>query len=138
MEGGSGSGSGGEGGGDTGSSDAPRGLGAGFWLGIGIASAGVVGGTVLGFLAIDELGKYNATPTEMNPDVGPTVERRDRGETYALLADLSFGAAILAGAVTLVVHFSEQSERPQANAALRTPRLRARLRPTPNGFLLNF
>jgi hypothetical protein len=66
------------------------------WLMAGIAAAGVASGTVLGFLALSEEGDFND---------GPTAGAADRGERYALFADVAFGIGAAAAITTLVLYF---------------------------------
>lgn len=74
-----------------------------FWAAIGVASAGVVAGSVLGGMA---LKKYN----EYNEDGQATSALADKGERLALFCDVSFGIAA-AGAVTaLVVYLTSGSK----------------------------
>ncbi len=71
------------------------GPGVGVWIAAGVAAAGLVTGTVLGFAALSEESDFN----EM-----PTAESADNGERLATFADVAFGVAA-AGAVTAVVLF---------------------------------
>jgi hypothetical protein len=101
------------------------------WVAAGLTGAGVVAGTVFGFMALGELSEFNARPS---------VEVRDRGETYALLSDISFGVAVLSAAVGAVVFFSDRGESAEpARAALRLrSSQQPRLRVAPAGFVLTF
>jgi len=75
------------------------GISAGVWVSAALAGVGLITGTVLGFLALSEQSAFDDEPTE---------ETADRGETYALFADVAFGVAI-AGAITAVVLYVTDS-----------------------------
>lgn len=76
----------------------------GTWVTTGLAAAGLVTGTVFGFLALSAQSDFDSTPTE---------SIADNGETYALVADISFGVALAMG-VTAIVLFA--TDRPSAPA----------------------
>ncbi len=78
--------------------DEDEGVGTAVWVTSGIAAAGLVTGTVLGFLALSEESEFDAAPTDATAD---------RGERYALFADVAFGVAA-AGAITAIVLFLTQ------------------------------
>jgi len=114
-----------------------RGISPAVWVCAGLAAAGVAGGSVLGFLALGDHATYNTAPTR---------ELKDRGETYALLADLSFATAVLSGFVGTVVFLSDRAEaerEQRASQALR-PHERSRrasttrVLPTPTGLTVHF
>ena len=69
-----------------------------------IAGVGLVTGTIFGFLALSEQSDFDAMPT---------ADAADRGETFALIADLSFGVAIAAG-VTAIVLYAVDRPQPQS------------------------
>ncbi|MDD9933593.1 MAG: PEGA domain-containing protein, partial [Myxococcales bacterium] len=74
------------------------------WVTSVVGAAGLVGGTVLGFMALAERSDFDANPTEASAD---------RGERLALFADVSFGIgamAIITGAV-LYLTVDESGER---------------------------
>lgn len=73
-------------------------LSAGVWVAAGISGAALVGGTVLGFLALSEQSDYDMMPTE---------ETADRGERLALFADVAFGAAAIAGITAIVLYLTD-------------------------------
>jgi hypothetical protein len=98
------------------------------WVATGLAAAGIISGTVFGILALNEHADY-----EQNP----TVPGRDRGETYALVSDISFGVGILAAAVGVVVWLSTPEETPRSHAAHR-PSPRPRVIPAFNGLVVTF
>lgn len=71
------------------SSDVP----VGAFVAGGVGAAGLISGVVFGLLALDAQSEF---------DTNPTDDTADKGETYALVADISYGVAI-AGAVTAVI-----------------------------------
>ncbi|UJR81798.1 PEGA domain-containing protein [Sandaracinus amylolyticus] len=77
---------------------------AGVWVTTAIAGVGLVTGTIFGFLALSEQSDFDAMPT---------ADAADRGETFALIADLSFGVAIAAG-VTAIVLYAVDRPQPQS------------------------
>lgn len=107
------------------------------WVCAGLAAAGVAGGSVLGFLALGEHATYNTNPSR---------EVKDRGELYALTADLAFATAVLSGFVGTVVFLSDRAEaarEQRASTALaphvRSRRaLRTRVLPAPLGVTVSF
>lgn len=76
-------------------------LPAGVWVAAGISGAALVGGTVLGFLALSEQSDYDMMPTESSAD---------RGERLALFADVVFGVAIIAGVTAIVLYLTSDTE----------------------------
>ncbi len=76
-------------------------LSAGVWVAAGVSGAALVGGTVLGFLALSEQSDFDTTPTE---------ESADRGERLALFADVAFGVAAIAGITAIVLYLTGGSE----------------------------
>ncbi|MDH5676163.1 MAG: PEGA domain-containing protein [Myxococcales bacterium] len=92
---------------------------AAIWASGVVAAAGLVGGSVLGFLALSERSDFDANPTD---------ESADRGERLALFADVSFGIgamALITGAVLYLTSDTEAAEPAPADAGS------ARLRLTP-------
>ena len=73
-------------------------LSAGVWVAAGISGAALVGGTVLGFLALSEQSDFDMMPSE---------EAADRGERLALFADVAFGAAAIAGITAIVLYLTD-------------------------------
>lgn len=67
------------------------------WVAAGVAGVGLVGGAVLGFLALSDKSDF---------DDNPTVETADRGERFALFADIAFGVGIAAAVTAAVLYFS--------------------------------
>jgi len=75
--------------------EADAGPGAAVWATAGVAAAGLVAGTVLGFMALSRESEFDDTPAE---------DTADQGERFALFADVAFGVAA-AGAITAIVLF---------------------------------
>jgi hypothetical protein len=67
------------------------------WVAAGIGAAGLVAGTVLGFLALGEQSDFDNMPSERTAD---------RGERYALFADVGFGVAAVGFLTALVLNFA--------------------------------
>ncbi len=86
------------------------------WVSAGVAAAGLVSGTVLGFLALSEESAFQENPT---------TETADRGERYALFADVAFGVGAVAAVTALVLHFAdmppEEGEEDDLAAVRLTP-----------------
>jgi tetratricopeptide (TPR) repeat protein len=87
---------------------------AGVWATAGIAAAGLISGTVFGFLALSE---------QSNFDNAPSHDVADRGEAFALAADISFGVAAAAAITAIVLYIVERnsggSESPTATSGVR-------------------
>ena len=75
---------------------AEEGSSAAIWVAGGIGGAGLVAGTVLGFLALSEQADF---------DDSPSADAADRGERLALFADVAFGVAV-AGIITAIVLYA--------------------------------
>lgn len=75
-------------------SDAPRSY-TGAWIAGAIGGAALVGGTVLGYMALNEQSHF---------DTNATDARADRGERYALFADVCLGVAVAAAATAIVLY----------------------------------
>lgn len=90
----------------------PRATSPVVWVCAGLAGAGVAAGSVLGFLALGEHATFNTAPSR---------EVKDRGETFALLADLSFATAVLSGFVGTVVFLSDRAEDNRETALAASP-----------------
>jgi tetratricopeptide (TPR) repeat protein len=118
TEGGDGQGAGGGGGGGGGGSSDPS---VGVWVTAGIAAVALISGTVFGFLALSE---------QSNFDNAPSNEIADRGEAFALVADISFGVAA-AMAITAVVLYIVESSNSGSNdsASLDPERVRLSVAP---------
>ncbi|MEI8257214.1 MAG: tetratricopeptide repeat protein [Deltaproteobacteria bacterium] len=100
------------------------------WVAGGLAAVGIVAGSVFGIMALGDHADFQARPS---------AEIRDRGETNALIADISFGVGILSAAVAVVVWLSSGEETAHAHAALHTnPSHGPRLLPAANGLVLQF
>ncbi len=100
--------------------DDDSGPGAGVWVAAGIGAAGLVAGTVLGFLALSEQSDFDTTPTEASAD---------RGERLALFADVGFGVAAVGFLTALVLNFATGGDDDEGEAE--EPATTARLRVTP-------
>ncbi len=77
------------------------GPGTAVWALSAVAAAGLVGGTVLGFLALTEESEFDDTPTESGAD---------KGERYALFADVAFGLAAVAGISAIVIFLTADDD----------------------------
>jgi tetratricopeptide (TPR) repeat protein len=89
------------------------------WVVAGVAGVAIIGGTIFGVLA---LGESDAANDEKEGDLDLYDEASSSAETWALLADVSFGvgAAAAVGAVVLfLVTGGEESSVPPSGAALR-------------------
>lgn len=78
----------------------PEGTPAALYVGAGLAGVGLVAGSVFGFMALSEKSDFNDNPT---------TEAADRGERYALIADISLGVAVAAGVATVVMYLTTGS-----------------------------
>ncbi len=86
--------------------DAPGG-GAAVWIFGGLTGVALVGGTVLGFLALSDQSEYEESPS---------IETKDRGERMALFADIGFGVAVAAGVTTIILATTGGSEESEDSA----------------------
>lgn len=73
---------------------------AAVWAFAGIGAAGLVSGTVFGFLALSEQSNFDAMPTQATAD---------QGQLFALIADISFGVAAAAAITAVVLYIVERS-----------------------------
>jgi hypothetical protein len=80
-----------------------RGPSALVWLSASLAFVGLAAGTTFGVLALTENNVY---------DRSPSAETRERGLRYALVSDVSFGAAVGAAVVALVMYAVERNRVP--------------------------
>ena len=105
-------GGGGGGGGGGGSADPSVGV----WVFAGIAIAALVAGTVFGFVALSDQSEFDGNPSH---------EVADRGEAFALAADISFGVAGAAAITAIVLYIVEATSGSSDSAALdpEAPRL---------------
>lgn len=78
---------------------APGDPSVGVWVSSGIAAAGLISGTVFGFLALSEQSNFDAMPTH---------QAADQGELFALIADISFGVAAAAAITAVVLYIVER------------------------------
>jgi hypothetical protein len=85
-----------------------EGPGAAVWIAAGVGAAGLVSGTVLGFLALSEQSDFDATPTEAIAD---------RGERLALFADVGFGVAVAGLVTALVLQLASGDDEEEAAGA---------------------
>jgi hypothetical protein len=102
------------------------------WLSAGLAVAGVASGTVFGLLALGEQQDY---------DRAPTADIRSRGETYAVVADVSFAAAVLATAVAIIVAVADRTPEEPAGGERAQRRRNSNgvgVAVAPNGLTLRF
>ncbi|MFK7985405.1 MAG: PEGA domain-containing protein [Sandaracinaceae bacterium] len=99
-------GSGGNSGGGGGGSADPS---IGVWVLAGVAAAGLVSGTAFGFVALSEQSSF---------DDQPDADTADRGETFALIADISFGVAAAAAITGIVLYIVEASGGDSDSASL--------------------
>lgn len=81
----------------------------GVWVSAGIAAGSLVAGTVVGFLALSEEGDFDNTPTDAIAD---------KGETYALVADVFFGLAAAAAITGLVLYLTGDEDEDSESARL--------------------
>jgi tetratricopeptide (TPR) repeat protein len=81
---------------------------AGVWVTTAIAGVGLVTGTVFGFLALSAQSDF---------DSAPSADAADRGETFALVADLAFGVAIAAGVTAIVLYATDRPSAPAEESA---------------------
>lgn len=70
------------------------------WVLVGVAGVATVGGSILGILA---LGKSDAASDERAGDRDLYDDERANAESLALFADISFGAAVVAAGVSVVL-----------------------------------
>ena len=91
------------------------GPGTAVWVTSGLAAAGLVGGTVLGFLALSEESSFDEDPSEASAD---------RGERYAIFADVAFGIAAVSAITAVVLLLTKddgEDEDPEAASASLAP-----------------
>ncbi len=92
---------------------ADDGPGVAVWVTSGVAAAALVGGTVLGFMALSREAEFDDLPADGTAD---------DGERFALFADVLFGVAG-AAAITAIVLFltSDEEDEPSQTALTITP-----------------
>jgi hypothetical protein len=94
-----------------------KGVSPGVWVASAIAGVGLVTGTVLGFLALSDQAEFDDTPSD---------ETADRGETFALFADVAFGVAAAAAITAVVLYLTSDDGDDESEASTE-----ARLEVTP-------
>lgn len=72
---------------------------AGVWVATGVAAAGLVTGTVFGFLAMEAQASFDDTPS---------LDDKDDGERWALISDIGLGVAAAAGITAVALYFVEK------------------------------
>jgi hypothetical protein len=77
------------------------------WITGTIGAAGLIAGTVLGFLALKEHSDFQSKPTEASAD---------RGERLALFSDVGFGIGAMAAVTAAVLYFTKDDVAPATNA----------------------
>jgi len=92
-----------------GGSDDPS---AGVWVLAGIGAATLIAGTVFGFLALSEQSNFDSDPAE---DVA------DRGEIFALVADIGFGVAGASVIAAIILYVVERAGADSDSAAIVAP-----------------
>jgi hypothetical protein len=92
---------------------------AALWVTSIVGAAGLVTGTVLGFMVLAERSDYDAMPTE---------EIADRGERLALFADVAFGVGAMALITGAVLYLTDDASEPAAPAKAEAARRGARER----------
>ena len=104
---------------------ASAGLGAGFWVAVGVAGGGAIAGGVLGLMVLSKHSDY---------EDNPSADTADAGERLGLFADVGFGVAA-AAAVTAVVLYAtsgdEEDAEAESGAAVGRVRGRSAFRATP-------
>ncbi|MCA9606719.1 MAG: PEGA domain-containing protein [Myxococcales bacterium] len=81
---------------------------AGVWVFAGIGAATLVAGTVFGFLALSE---------QSNFDNEPNADTADRGETFALVADISFGVAAASVIAAIILYIVERADADSSSSS---------------------
>jgi hypothetical protein len=82
------------------------------WILAGVGAAGIVTGTVLGFMTLSAKNDFDATPT---------AKLADKGERLALFTDVAYGvgAVCLVTGLVLAVTSGDDEEAPEETAGLR-------------------
>ena len=81
---------------------------AGVWVFAGIGAATLVAGIVFGFLALSE---------QSNFDNEPNADTADRGETFALVADISFGVAAASVIAAIILYIVERADADSSSSS---------------------
>jgi tetratricopeptide (TPR) repeat protein len=82
----------------------------GVWVTTAIAGVALVTGTIFGFLALSKQSDFDAMPT---------AGAANDGEAFALVADLSFAVAAVAGVTAIVLYATERPAQPADTATSR-------------------
>jgi tetratricopeptide (TPR) repeat protein len=85
------------------------------WITAGVGAAGLITGTVFGFLALSERSDFDEMPTKASAD---------RGERLALVADVGFGVGIAALATAAILYLVTDDAPSDDSVALDGARLR--------------
>lgn len=80
--------------------DEDEGPSAGVWVTTGLAAASLVGGTVLGFMALSREADFDDAPDE---------DTADEGERFALFADVLFGVAAVSAITAIVLFLTDKA-----------------------------
>jgi tetratricopeptide (TPR) repeat protein len=96
----------------------PSGPGVLPWVFIGVGGIGLIGGGVMGALA---LGARNDANDATTGDRAAYDEARDRTAFRSLLADVGFGVAVVAGAVGIVLLLTSGRGEEEQEAAATSP-----------------
>ncbi|HJL02562.1 MAG TPA: PEGA domain-containing protein [Polyangiaceae bacterium LLY-WYZ-15_(1-7)] len=78
-----------------------EGPGTAVWVTSGIAAATLVGGTVLGFMALSREAEF---------DDEPSADKADQGENFALFADVLFGVAAVSAITAIVLFLTDDAD----------------------------
>lgn len=81
------------------------------WVASSVAVAATITGTVLGFLALSDEAAFNAMPT---------TKLANRGERFALFADVSFGLAIAAASTAIVLYLTQNEDAASSESEVET------------------
>jgi tetratricopeptide (TPR) repeat protein len=79
------------------------------WVTAGVGAAGLIAGSVFGLLAVGAHSDF---------DEKPSAAAADRGERYALFADVGFGVGIIALSTAAVLYFTADDEGSPETAKL--------------------
>ncbi|MCA9601179.1 MAG: hypothetical protein R3A78_13075 [Polyangiales bacterium] len=77
-------------------------LSTAFWVATGTAAVALTAGVVFGFVALEAQSDF---------DAHPTTSSANRGEGFALVADLSFGIALGAALAAIFLYAEEAPDR---------------------------
>ena len=99
----------------------------GVWVTTAIAGVALVTGTIFGFLALSKQSDFDAMPTSGTAN---------DGETFALVADLSFAVAAVAGITAIVLYATERPSTSTTAASTSSLRVVPLAGPTGGGVAL--